>query len=258
MAFIQCNLRSFSLEMETAVNLILPQDRLREQGGPGKTLFLLHGLAGNASVWSRFTSVERYALDHNVAVVIPEVNRSFYTDMVYGGDYYTYVSKELPELCRSLFRLSLRREDTYIAGLSMGGYGALKIGLRNPAQFAGCASFSGVLDIRDRVLAEDLDETMAREMVAILGPDRRVKPEDDLFAITRELAELPRAMQPRIFTTCGQSDFLHDHNLRYRALAESLGLDFRYEEWPGAHTWDFWDRSIQLMMEYFFGGTFSR
>lgn len=96
------------------------------------TLYLLHGLSDDDSIWLRRTSIERYVAQMGIAVVMPQVHRSFYTDMAAGGQYWTFISEELPALARSFFPLSAKREDNFVAGLSMGGYGALKLGLRKP------------------------------------------------------------------------------------------------------------------------------
>src|SRR5206468_7967478 len=131
-----------------------PQRTTTQIGMPGRTvegdppvLYLLHGLSDDDTIWLRRTSIERYVAPLGLAVVMPQVHRSFYTDGVYGGRYWTFLSEELPELVGSLFRVSGRREDTFVAGLSMGGYGALKWALRQPQRFAAAASLSGAVDV---------------------------------------------------------------------------------------------------------------
>ena len=127
---------SCALGMTTSLRISLPDRFLIEQESAAlPVLYLLHGLSDDHTAWSRRTSVERYAESAGIAVVMPEVQRSFYTDMVYGLRYFTYIAEELPALCRRLFPLSERREDTFIAGNSMGGYGALKAALRFPERF---------------------------------------------------------------------------------------------------------------------------
>ena len=154
MAFIQCDFGSYALGMACSMNVILPQKVNMQIGmkgvaGEGKhpTLFLLHGLSDDHTIWMRRTSIERYVAPLGLAVVMPNVHRSFYTDMAMGGKYWTFVSEELPRVARSLFHLSDKREDNFVAGLSMGGYGAMKMGLRKPEMFAAAASLSGVMDI---------------------------------------------------------------------------------------------------------------
>src|SRR5690242_20985985 len=120
--------------------------RMRRRAGPA-TLYLLHGLGDDDTAWTRYTGLERYVETLDLAVVMPQAHRSFYTDGARGNPYWTFLSKELPDRVRAFFRLSDRPEDTFVAGLSMGGYGALKWALREPARFAAVASMSGALDM---------------------------------------------------------------------------------------------------------------
>ena len=114
--------------------------------GTPRVLYLLHGLGGDCEEWTRFSKIEYYAKKYNFIIVLPEVGRSFYCDTAYGANYFTYVADELPAICGKWFRLDSRRENTFIAGESMGGYGAVKIGLSRPWRFSAIASLSGVLD----------------------------------------------------------------------------------------------------------------
>ena len=118
MAHLHCDFGSECLKMNTAINVVLPEKTdLRTV----RVVYLFHGLMDNCSGWYRYSSVERYARLHNVALVTPEVQRSFYTDMALGVDYFRYVSRELPEVCRGFFGFSPEREKNYVMGLSMGG-----------------------------------------------------------------------------------------------------------------------------------------
>ena len=136
-------------------------------------VYLLHGLTDNCTGWHRFSRVEAYARAKGAALVMPEVQRSFYTDMQAGGAYYTYVSEELPRFCEGLFRLSSRPRQRYVMGLSMGGYGALKCALRAPERYAGCAAFSAVTDVNDYLEQRRADPgPLGREAAALFGPGR--------------------------------------------------------------------------------------
>jgi S-formylglutathione hydrolase FrmB len=103
-------------------------------------LYLLHGLSDDDTAWLRRTSIERYVSELGLAVVMPQVHRSFYSDELHGLRYWTFLSDELPQLVDSFFHVSTRREDTFVAGLSMGGYGALKWALRQPSDRCGSES----------------------------------------------------------------------------------------------------------------------
>ncbi|HUZ18351.1 MAG TPA: alpha/beta hydrolase-fold protein, partial [Spirochaetia bacterium] len=158
MALLECNFYSESLSLSTSMTVILPQNTTSQigmknvaAGSRHKTLYLLHGLSDDHTIWARRTSIERYVAPLGLAVIMPAVGRSFYTDMKHGGAYETFVADELPAIAGEFFPLSAKREDTYIAGLSMGGYGAFKLALNHPERYCAAASLSGVLDLMKRV-----------------------------------------------------------------------------------------------------------
>ena len=126
MAFLNCEVFSKTLNMATALRVILPDEG---ELGAANTVYLLHGLSDNSSGWTRYTAVEQYARERGLAVVMPEVQRSFYADMAAGLDYFGYVAVELPAMCERMFGLPHERTKRYVMGLSMGGYGALKLSL---------------------------------------------------------------------------------------------------------------------------------
>ena len=128
MAFCTLHFFSEALNREVSVNAFVPQNR---EGY--KTLYLLHGLSDDQTVWQRYTEVELDAAQAGIAVIMPNGDRSFYTDLSSGDRYFTYISKELPEMMTRFFRgIFPAREDNYIAGLSMGGYGAWYLALSRP------------------------------------------------------------------------------------------------------------------------------
>jgi len=236
--------------MDTGLNVFLPND-VSENGKSIGVLYLLHGQSDNCNAWLHHTRICDYAQQHKIAVIMPEVQRSFYTDMVYGLDYYTYIAEELPCICTDLFNLPISRSNTYIAGLSMGGYGALKIGLSRPDLFCGCAGFSSVTDIRSWLKycnVEDIKQTL--ELKAIYGEDLNVLPKDDLFLLTQQVSKLPFEKQPKIFMSCGNEDDLYGDNQRMCDHVKKLGLDYQFMNWEGGHEWAFWEKSIQYALDY--------
>ena len=154
MALLHVNFFSDVLGMATSMDVILPEQTAGQIGMEGKasdklypTLYLLHGMSDDHTIWQRRTSIERYVSDMGIAVVMPTTHLGWYTDMAQGNRYWTFISEELPAKCLSFFKnMSDRREDTFAAGLSMGGYGAFKLGLRCPDRFSAVASLSGGLD----------------------------------------------------------------------------------------------------------------
>lgn len=244
MAFLHGDFYSKSLEMATTVHVILPEEGELSQA---KVLYLLHGLTDNCTGWTRYTSVERYARERNIAVVIPEVQRSWYCDMHMGLDYFRYISKELPRLCHRFFGLSTARDKSYIAGLSMGGFGALKTALTYPEHYAGVGSFSGALDLPKLMEMNSTNILRRREASAILGEELAVGAENDLKA----LAAKASSPLPMIYLSCGEQDVMYPFNNDFHTHLESLAIPHRYDHRPGDHNWSFWDQSIQDCMAYF-------
>lgn len=241
MALLRVEYTSKALEMATTFQVILPDEGDLSEA---RVVYLFHGLTDNCTGWTRYSSCERYARERGVALVIPEVQRSFYIDGVYGLNYFTYVSQELPQVVHRMFGLSLRREKSFVMGLSMGGYGALKCALTYPERYAGCGSFSGVTDL-EGMRAIPAPPLHPREFDALLGPGCKAGEENDLFALAEKAQKLPF-----IYLSCGEQDQLYPMNVAFAGLLEKLGAQYRFDHRPGDHTWDFWDRSIQDCMNW--------
>jgi putative tributyrin esterase len=247
-AFIQCSFRSRVLDIAAAMNVVLPQRDDLADRRPFPCLFLLHGLSDDHTIWSRRTSIERYADAHGIAVVMPAGGRSWYVDMAEGLRWGAFVADEVPAVASAFFPLSDRREDTFIAGLSMGGYGAFRIALEHPGRFAAAGSFSGALDMARR--PADADPAWTVELSRVFGDlDALPGSSNDLFALARRLDPADRR-RLRLFQCCGTEDFLHDANVRFRDHGRSLGLDLTYEESPGTHEWGYWDAAVQRFLDW--------
>lgn len=250
------NFFSETTGMRATMNVILPQRPLAESHADSRpayrTLYLLHGYSDDHTAWQRWTSIERYVEGLNLAVVMPTVHLSFYTDMVHGGKFWQFISEEVPAIARDLFPLSADPADTFVAGLSMGGYGAFKLALTHPDRFAAAASLSGALDIREVVKAHNDPANAAWlvQMRNIFGSDlRKISGSThDLFTLAEAVAT--RKSQPRLYQCCGTEDFLYVDNLRFRDHAKALPLDLTYEEGPGEHNWAYWDRMIQKVLAW--------
>ena len=241
MAYIRCDYSSDFLKMNTSMIVLLPEKRPPAQA---PVIYLLHGLTDNCTGWTRYTSVERYARELEAAVVMPEVQRSFYTDMALGVDYFSYIRQELPEVCGRLFGLASDREKNYIMGWSMGGYGAIKCALTAPSQYAGCAAFSAVTDVAGRWERANAGE--GREFCAIFGTEKLVPENCDLFALARKADP---AILPAFYLTCGEQDALYEENLAFAKLLRQRNIGMEFLHWSGDHSWDFWDRSLRQAME---------
>jgi putative tributyrin esterase len=253
MALIQCDYYSDVLGMSMSMNVILPQTTVTQIGMDGRSLasrhpvlYLLHGLSDDHTIWLRRTSIERYVASLGVAVVMPAVHRSFYTDMKHGYKYWTFISEELPAIARSFFPLSDRREDNFVAGLSMGGYGAFKLALSRPDLFSAAASLSGVLDMANHFVTSP---HVAHDMHLIYGGEKVAGTDNDLLYLADRLAGSGE-QKPSLFQCCGTEDFLYDENITFLKHLEGKGFDFTYEEEPGDHEWGYWDAKIRRVLEW--------
>jgi S-formylglutathione hydrolase FrmB len=258
MAFLEMKFFSQSLGMSTAMNVILPESSFQykiDDSQPFKfqTLYLLHGGTDDHSAWVRQTSIERYAQEHMIAVVMPNADLSYYTNMVHGRNYWTFITEELPRFARRYFPLSDKREDNFVAGLSMGGYGSFKWALKKPEMFMAAASFSGTLDMENLLekLYPEIQPIRRKNFDEIFGDYTKIanSEEDLLYIATR--AKETKVDLPRLYQCCGTEDFTYDLNLTFRDHANHLGLELHYEEGPGGHTWAYWDSCIQNTLAWF-------
>jgi len=247
MAFIQLAVHSHQLQVGVNVNVIMPEGRKK----PPKVLYLLHGLSDDHTIWMRRSGIDRYAPGYNVAVIMPAVGRSFYTDQKVGYNYYSYVAEELPSIIENMFNVSTKREDTFVAGLSMGGYGAMKLALANPDKFSKAASFSGCLDIAS-AFKNGFPE---QEMINNFGKDGP-QGVDDVMDLLEKTAKNPN--RPQLYQACGTNDFLYKQNLAFKAKALELGYDLTYTEEPETHNWGYWDRQIDKALMWMFNKTWDK
>lgn len=242
MAIFRGTIRSKSLMMDTMVNVIVPYEHfyIAPKAPQNKTVILLHGLKQNADAWNRMSRIEQYAHVTGFNVVIPEVQRSFYTDMPHGLHYFEYVAEELPEMLKSVFNIPVDGEKLYAAGLSMGGFGAMKCALTYPDRFAGAMSYSGALRCMENV-SKYPEIFPPSEFQAILGMDLKCQPENNLMLLAVKAVKAAR--WPKLYIACGTEDFLIAENREVHDHVKRLGYDVTYEEWPGVHDWLFWDRA---------------
>lgn len=250
---LRCDFHSDALKLATSMTVLLPQRPSTTQIGMASTvrpegttpvLYLLHGLSDDDTIWGRRTSIERYVSELGLAVVMPQVHRSYYTDVAGGdGRYGSFIADELPELVADSFQVSTRREDTFVAGLSMGGYGAFKLALHRPDRFAAAGSLSGVLDVAT-MAAEGKRPELNRTIWGEAGPAGTA---DDLIHV---LDQASSGDLPKLWTTCGSEDPLLEHQRRFVATAAERGIAVTAEEHPGQHDWDFWDTQVQRFLAW--------
>ncbi|MCA0972077.1 esterase family protein [Halobacillus litoralis] len=244
MALLTCRVFSNVLDLHTSIEVVLPD---QETEPPFPVLYLLHGYSDDETAWTRQTSIERYAKEKGLAVVMPRMDHSYYADMEYGKKYWTFLSEELPAIVHAYFPLTKKREETFVAGLSMGGYGALKWALNKPAQFAAVASLSGVTDLSGYV--KEVRQTGSDKFAHIFG-DRELAGtmDDPLWLLER--VDASNGAKPAIYQSCGTEDFLFHHNFTFKEKCEQTSLDFTYEFDAGDHEWNYWDRHILKVLDW--------
>lgn len=263
MANIHCNYYSDALKLNTDLNIIIPtpnSDELMNHkdtsywraGAKYQVLYLLHGTYGDYSDWEHLTSIEKYAQNHKLMVVMPSVANSFYQDMAIGPKYLTFLTEELPAYITTLFPASPRREDNFVAGLSMGGYGAWHVAFTKPEQYAAAASLSGALSFPFD-MKEYFDDPASPWPFRAIFENCDVKAvgstEANLLIQVKKILAEGKPM-PKLFQTVGTEDFTYDTNQAMRRALEELGVAFTYEEHPGIHDWDYWDTHIQRVLDW--------
>ena len=244
MAYTTFHFKSKVLEKDTAVNVILPlryNDGALAKDHRSPVLFLLHGLSDDYTSWMRMSSIERYVRHKNLAVVMPDADRTFYANTKSGRRYFDYITKELPEVMEHIFPIYNEKKHRFVAGFSMGGYGALKCALTPPYNYRACASFSGAVDIY-RVHSNT--ERMA-EVLSVLGS--AVDEENDLMALVQNAGK----NIPPIYQSCGMEDFLYKDNLTLKSVVEPVCPDYYFEDGHGMHSWDYWDKHIEKAIGWF-------
>lgn len=241
MALIHIQFSSKALMMQTDIHVLMPNDIKRNEKLP--VLYLLHGYMGNYTDWVRLTSLERYLFDKRLVVVMPSGYNGYYTDLNKPDqNYETYISKELPHYIESLFHLSSKKEDRFIAGLSMGGFGALKIGLNNPNKFQKIGCFSGALDI-DRFMA--IEPSRQVFFNTIFNGKIKGTRNDIYHMLTKTKSD---ALD--IFCSCGTKDVFYPDALRLKGMLEQHHFNHHYLELDYGHEWGFWDKSIEAFLNW--------
>ena len=253
MALLQVNYLSKSLFRLVPLNVVLPSDKMTfDKSGyflpedyRFKTLYLMHGLLGNYTGWITNTRIQRWAEEKNLAVVMPSGDNSFYVNgITSNNDYGEFIGRELVEITRRMFPLSDKREDTFIGGLSMGGFGALRNGMKYADTFSHIIALSSAVHLFEPGARQVANENSVFGDLAVAAESDK-NPE----VVMKELAASGKE-KPKIYMACGESDSLLPANRRYHELLVKYGFDVEYHEAPGAHTWDFWDEQIKPFLNW--------
>ncbi len=243
---MKCELTFYSavLGKRVNVNVIYPE------GGsetPFKVLYLLHGLGDNYSYWCNRTTVETLVENKGLVVVMPDGDVSWYSDMFNGRRYFTYITQELPGKIKSFFKnISDKREDTFIGGASMGGYGAFKAAMSYPENYGKVFGFSSAVDMED--LLPWIDRTILENA---WGPiEEAMKGEHSSYNLALKLKESGKE-SPEMYLWCGFDDFLYSSSVKFSSYLKELGLPVEYSESEGNHDWPCWDKELKTVVDRF-------
>lgn len=261
MAYIQMTFASETLKRCTDIDVILPiesagsHDTDKPQRFPA--LYLLNGFCGNSKDWITYSNIRRYAEEYNIAVIMPSGENSFYVDNTELGLYSGTYIKELVEFTRKLFPLSEKREDTFIGGLSMGGFGAMRNGMYYSDIFSKIISLSGAFIIEDIAGAEEGSRIgpESYEYYQRVFGDLKCVPQTDKNPLVCAKKAVEKGDAPKVMMACGTEDFLLENNRRIQAQLERMGIELKYYEGAGAHEWRFWDRWIEKGMRWLAAGS---
>jgi putative tributyrin esterase len=268
MPLLQVSFQSYQLNLSCEATAIIPQSGLDFMNvGPRKNpdgtipvLWLLHGMGDNHSGWFRYTDIERYASMRGIAVMSAHVHpQCWYSDMVDGLPYYTFITEEFPAIMREIFpQLSTAREHNYIAGLSMGGYGALKIGLIHPERYGhiGCLSGVNLVEI-PTPKPEECDsflKPMCGAPKVTFGVDSFEKMQGTQADLTRLLDKAAERGEdiPDIFMACGEQDPLLPLSQKFAGYARERlgGRGITHRTGPGGHEWPFWNKWLEAFLNH--------
>ena len=245
MAKLQCNMISYVLGRAVDITLVIPSTTMPESFSEGEekrhilpepypVLYLLHGMGNNHATWCGYAGVEFYAEEHNIAVVMISGENKCYRNVPGGDNYFDFISQELPEFVTNYFPLSKDSAHTYIAGLSMGGYGALLHGMSDPERFAAIGSFSGAVDASLNMSDEELT----------------AHPELDIYYLTDRALAAGKKIPP-MYLACGEDDFLYEMSGKYKDYLLRKHVDVTWESVPGyTHEWRFWNMQIEQFLKW--------
>lgn len=240
MAFARINYHSRSLQKASSVSVVFPDDPGTPR--PWWAFYLLHGLSDDDTIWMRRTSIERYVAGLPLVVVMPDGGRGWYTNAQIGSAYEDDLMKDVVGLIDRTFPVRAERSGRAIGGLSMGGYGAVKLGLKHHETFGSINSHSGALGmLREDWSADPRRKDLAPELERIFGRAHKGGPEDP-FALVEKV---DHGRIPPMRIDCGKDDFLIEQNRAFHRHLESMHIPHEYEEFPGEHNWPYWDQHVQ-------------
>ena len=264
MAFFDCEYYSFATRGRRSFTAVIPLDPPPEgpkvpayTEGPYPTVYLLHGYAGSRTDYLTQSDIALWAARHRCAVIMPDGGNHFYVDVeALGENYGQFIGEELVTVTRRMFNLSHRREDTAVAGLSMGGFGAVINGMRYPEVFGSVIAMSSAL-ITDDIISGLIEKTrlsgtpMEYYRMIFGTPEELEKSEKNPAVMAEKVLAEGRA--PRLFLACGTEDFLWRNNLSFHEQLDRMGYGHTFWTEPGVHDFNFWNRALPAGLDWCFG-----
>ncbi|GAW64161.1 protein SipE [Ligilactobacillus acidipiscis DSM 15836] len=254
MALLHIDFKSSVLNKSSSIYAITPEPTKIDSWNDLQVLYLLHGMGDDHTKWIRRTNVEQYVKKYNLVVISAQFGKSFYSNMVYGENYWDFLTSELPYLVDRMFPISDKREDRFVAGLSMGGFGAFKWALNYPKMFSNAASFSGVLslqdffEIRSKKVLEGLNINNSVERFrslanSVIGNKGKIAgTNNDLIELLKQNS---KSNLPNFYQFCGDKDPILQFNKKFKECAENMPqLNYQYFESSGKHDWVFWNKCL--------------
>jgi S-formylglutathione hydrolase FrmB len=262
MAMATMNFYAKSLRRFTTFNIIIPSDKIYlnskdepEKEKPYKTLYLLHGLLNGYNVWDSYSNIQSLANDYNLCIVMPAGENKFYVDSDFTDEYHCkFIGEELIKFTRRTFNLSDKREDTFIGGYSMGGYGALVVAFNYPDTFSKVIGLSAGLNMDMILESDDTKKSLftRKQYATIFGVDNVedvIGSRWDCKYMIKKLIDDKKQI-PDIFLACGESDFLYKHNLDFKDYLINLGCNIKWRAGCGEHNWEYWNKEIKEGIEW--------
>lgn len=256
MALIEMTFAANTLERRTDVTVLIPMESNETIPAPKPekfpTLYLLHGYGENAKAWLINSNIRQLAKEYNLAVVMPSGENGFYVDNPEFSLYYGQFIRELVEFTRKMFPLSTQREETFIAGVSMGGFGAMRNGFASHDLFGKIGAFSGAYILQDIVNLKEGDRTEIADYGyyrRVFGDLSRVL-ESDKNPLVCAVKAKESSLVPEVFMACGTEDFLIEQNRQMRDGLKKLDIPLQYQESSGIHDWKFWDEWLPELVKW--------
>jgi putative tributyrin esterase len=256
MAKFTCNVISYTLKRTVDITVVIPSPTIPEsmgmgiEGKPSHTpkekypvVYLFHGMGNNHATWTGYTNVEMYAEERNIAIVnISCENKSYINGET--DSFFDFITDELPDFVCGMFPISSKPEDTYIAGLSMGGYGTLVHALSHPERFAAFGALSAATKQKNFKRTFTIDNMGKSDPTDVLNPDY------DPETLANRIAESGKKF-PKVYMACGGKDFIYQSNVDFRDKLIALGADVTWDEIAEyGHEWRFWDIEIEKFLDW--------